>query len=56
MLGAFRSALVTPDLRRKILFTLGMLMIYRAGATLPSPGVSYVNIHQCLDQVQHGAN
>ena len=56
MLGAFRSAFATPDLRRKILFTLGMLVIYRAGATLPSPGVSYVNIQRCLDQVQRGAN
>ncbi len=56
MLGAFRSALATPDLRRKILFTLGMVVIYRIGATLPSPGVSYVNIQQCLDQAQRGDN
>ncbi len=56
MLGAFRSALATPDLRRKILFTLGMVVIYRIGATLPSPGVSYVNIQQCLDRVQGGDN
>ncbi|HKR51866.1 MAG TPA: preprotein translocase subunit SecY [Pseudonocardiaceae bacterium] len=56
MLGAFRSALATPDLRRKILFTLSMVVIYRIGATLPSPGVSYVNIQQCLDQVQRGDN
>ncbi len=56
MLGAFRSALATPDLRRKILFTLGMVVIYRIGATLPAPGVSYVNIQQCLDQVQRGDN
>src|ERR1700712_5136477 len=54
VLGAFRSALATPDLRRKILFALSMVVIYRAGATLPSPGVSYVNINQCLDRVQHG--
>ncbi|MGH3793704.1 MAG: preprotein translocase subunit SecY [Pseudonocardiaceae bacterium] len=56
MLGAFRSALVTPDLRRKILFTLGILVIYRIGAVLPSPGVSYVNINQCIAQVQSGPN
>ncbi|MDQ3762930.1 MAG: preprotein translocase subunit SecY [Actinomycetota bacterium] len=56
MLGAFRSALATPDLRRKILFTLGMVVVYRIGATLPSPGVSYVNINQCLEQVQRGDN
>ena len=56
MLGAFRSALATPDLRRKILFTLGIVVIYRFGASLPSPGVSYVNIRQCLEQVQAGDN
>ncbi|MCP2165830.1 preprotein translocase subunit SecY [Goodfellowiella coeruleoviolacea] len=51
MLGAFRSALATPDLRRKILFTLGILVLYRFGTTLPSPGVSYVNVQKCYDQV-----
>jgi preprotein translocase subunit SecY len=56
VLGAFRSALATPDLRRKILFTLGILVVYRIGALLPSPGVSYVNIQQCLTQVQGGDN
>ncbi|MGQ0773601.1 MAG: preprotein translocase subunit SecY [Pseudonocardiales bacterium] len=56
MLGAFRSALATPDLRRKILFTLGIVVVFRLGAVLPSPGVSYVNIQQCLEQVEGGAN
>ena len=52
MLGAFRSAFATPDLRRKILFTLGIIAVYRVGATLPSPGVSYVNIQECIRQVE----
>ncbi|KAA5833436.1 preprotein translocase subunit SecY [Saccharopolyspora hirsuta] len=52
MLGAFRSALATPDLRRKILFTLGMVVLYRLGATIPSPGVSYPNIQQCIEQIE----
>ena len=56
MLGAFRSAFATPDLRRKILFTLGIVAVYRFGATLPSPGVSYVNIQACIDQVEGGDN
>src|SRR5256885_3883534 len=33
-----------------------MVVIYRIGATLPSPGVSYVNINQCLDRVSKGDN
>ncbi len=56
MLGALRSAFATPDLRRKILFTLGILVLYRLGASTPSPGVSYGNIQQCLEQAQGGDN
>ena len=56
MLSAFRSALTTPDLRKKILFTLGIVAIYRLGATIPSPGVSYPNVQQCIQQVQGGDN
>ncbi len=56
MLGAFRSALATPDLRRKILFTLGILAVYRLGASTPAPGVDYGNIQQCLAQVAGGDN
>jgi preprotein translocase subunit SecY len=56
VLGAFRSAFATPDLRRKILFTLGIVVVYRLGATLPSPGVSYVNVQECIRQVEGGPN
>ena len=48
LLAAFVSALKTPDLRKKILFTLAMVAVYRLGATLPSPGVSYSAVNQCL--------
>ena len=54
MLAAFVSALKTPDLRKKILFTLGMVAIYRLGATLPSPGVSYTAVEQCIAEAGTG--
>jgi len=54
VLSAFVSAFKTPDLRRKIFFTLGILALYRVGTTLPSPGVSYSNIQQCLRTVAGG--
>jgi preprotein translocase subunit SecY len=54
VLSAFISSLRTPDLRRKILFTLGIVIVYRAGASLPSPGVNYRNVHQCIEQVSGG--
>ena len=54
MLSAFRSALTTPDLRKKILFSLAIVAVYRLGATIPSPGVSYPNVQQCIKQVEGG--
>ncbi|MCW2722173.1 MAG: preprotein translocase subunit SecY [Pseudonocardiales bacterium] len=56
MLSAFRSALTTPDVRKKILFTLGVIAVYRLGATIPSPGVSYPNVQQCIQQVEGGGS
>ena len=39
----------TPDLRRKIGFTLGIIAIYRFGAHIPAPFVSYPSVRECLD-------
>ncbi|MFN2538681.1 MAG: preprotein translocase subunit SecY [Mycobacteriales bacterium] len=52
MLTAFVRAFRTPDLRRKLLFTLAMIGVYRLGSVVPGPGVSYVAIQTCLDQVK----
>ncbi len=51
-ISAFGAALRTPDLRKKILFTLGLLALYRLGAVLPTPGVDYAAIQRCIDVVQ----
>jgi preprotein translocase subunit SecY len=40
MLEAVRNAFRLPDLRRRILFTLGILVIYRFAAHIPVPGVN----------------
>jgi preprotein translocase subunit SecY len=55
VLSAFISSLRTADLRRKILFTLAIVILYRVGAALPSPGVNYKNIQQCIEEVSGGA-
>lgn len=55
MLAAFVSALKTPDLRKKILFTLALIAVYRLGATIPTPGVSYKAVNACLADMG-GAN
>jgi preprotein translocase subunit SecY len=51
LLSAFLSAFKTPDLRKKLLFTVGMIAIYRLGATVPSPGVSYTNVQACIKNI-----
>ena len=50
MLGAFVRAFRTPDLRRKLLFTIGMMVLFRIGSFLPTPGVSYPNVQACIEQ------
>ena len=51
-ISAFGAALRTPDLRKKILFTLSLLAIYRLGSVVPTPGVDYAAIQRCIDVVQ----
>jgi len=51
LLSAFTSAFRTPDLRKKLMFTVFIIALYRLGATLPSPGVSYTNVQRCIDIV-----
>ncbi|WP_329118608.1 preprotein translocase subunit SecY [Streptomyces sp. NBC_01465] len=52
MLTAFAQAFKTPDLRKKLLFTLGIIVVYRLGAHIPIPGVSYTNVQICMDQTK----
>ncbi len=39
MIEAIRNAFRIPDLRKKILFTLAIIALYRVGAHIPVPGV-----------------
>src|SRR5882762_1379310 len=48
-LAAVRNMFSVPDLRRRILFTLGILAIYRLGAHIGAPGIN----RDRLDQVWH---
>jgi preprotein translocase subunit SecY len=50
VLGAFASAFRTPDLRRKLLFVLLMIVIFRLGSQVPTPGVNVANVQACFDQ------
>ncbi len=39
-----------PDLRKRILFTLAMLFVYRLGGHLPTPGVKWEQLEHFFDQ------
>ena len=54
MLKAFAMAFRTPDLRKKILFTLSIMALFRFGSVVPTPGVSYVNVQECLKTADTG--
>ncbi|TFH52352.1 preprotein translocase subunit SecY [Actinomyces viscosus] len=52
MLSAFTQAFRTPDLRAKLLFTLGIMALFRLGSILPAPGVNLANVKTCIGQTQ----
>ena len=53
MLGAFANAFRTPDLRRKLLFVLLVIVIFRLGSQIPAPGVNVANVQACFDQTKN---
>ncbi|MEA3339023.1 MAG: preprotein translocase subunit SecY [Chloroflexota bacterium] len=48
MIQALRNAMVLPDLRRKLLYTLLILVIYRLASHVPVPGVDHAALQQLL--------
>jgi preprotein translocase subunit SecY len=52
MLSAFRNAFKIPDLRKKILFTLVIIAVYRLGAQLPLPGVDFNKVLELQRQAE----
>jgi preprotein translocase subunit SecY len=51
VLSAFANAFRTPDLRRKLLFVLFIITIFRLGSQVPAPGVNVRNVQSCLSGV-----
>jgi preprotein translocase subunit SecY len=47
---AFANMFRIPDLRKRILFTLGILGVYRLGAFLPTPGINTAVLTQLFQQ------
>src|SRR6202044_3988291 len=52
LVEAFRNIFSTPDLRNRVLFTLGLLGVYRLGAFIPTPGINTELLAQLFQQSQ----
>src|SRR4030081_983600 len=49
---AFANVFRIPDLRKRILFTLGLLAIYRLGGHIPTPGIDGARLSAFFQQNQ----
>src|ERR1700730_13402123 len=50
MFEKIRNIFRIPDLRKRVLFTLGILAVYRLGSQIPTPGVNLKLLAQFFDQ------
>jgi len=53
LINAVIRAFRTPDLRRKLFFTLAIVAVFRLGSFIPAPYVDYGNVQQCLAQTNN---
>ena len=51
MLEKFLNIFRIPDLRKRVLFTLAMLAVYRLGAHIPTPGVNASALENFFNQI-----
>jgi preprotein translocase subunit SecY len=52
MLGNVPNIFKIPDLRKKILFTLAMVAVYRLGSHIPTPGINAAALGLLLNQMR----
>jgi len=50
LVEAFRNIFATPDLRKRVLFALGLLAVYRLGAFIPTPGINTDALQRIFEQ------
>lgn len=50
MISALKNAFKVKEIRKKILFVLGMMVVYRIGAHIPVPGIDVVKLREILFQ------
>src|SRR5438477_1355106 len=55
MLEKFLNIFRIPDLRKRVLFTLGILAVYRLGAFIPTPGINTRMLEQLFNMQNSSA-
>lgn len=50
MVAGFDNAAKIPELRKRVMFTLGMLIVYRIGVFVPTPGIDAESFKGLLDR------
>ena len=51
---AFANIFKIPDLRKRVLFTLFMLAVYRVGAFIPTPGIASARFEDFFNRTAAG--
>ena len=54
MIEKIRNIFAIPELRRKILFTLALLVVVRIGSQVPIPGINPISLQQFFEQQSSG--
>lgn len=52
MLEAFQNIFRIPELKKRVLFTLGMLAVYRIGCHIPTPGIDTIALSHFFKQAE----
>ncbi len=52
MIEAFKNIFLIPELKKRIIYTLGMLAVYRVGCHIPTPGIDTIALSHFFKQAQ----
>jgi len=53
VLETFKNIFKIPELRKKVLFTLGILFVYRLGGHVPTPGIDPIALKEFFNESQN---
>ncbi len=56
MISSFANCFKIPELKKKILFTLGIIAAYRIGCFIPTPGVNGATLAEFFQRMSEGQN